>query len=95
MTETTQEPELVPLNGIFADDYSQLLIPVMSNETIAEVAEKVAYHSEGKRVRKRDKEKVVYHESRVVPMHLTVSEAGIKALDHVRVDYKDEDQIHG
>lgn len=83
------EPELVPLNGIFADDYSQLLIPVMSNETVADLAQKVAYHSEGKRVRKRDTEKVVYHESRVVPMHLTVAEAGIKALDHVRVDYKD------
>lgn len=83
------EPQLVPLNGIFADDYSQLLIPVMSDDTVAVVAEKVAHHSEGKRVRRRDRAKVVYHRGRVVPMHLTVAEAGIAPLDHVRVDYED------
>lgn len=87
MSEST--PQVVPLNGIFADDYSELLVPVMSDDTIAVVAEKVAYHSEGKRVRKRDKEKVVYHDDRIVPMHLTVAEAGIGPLDHVRVDYED------
>ena len=89
MSDVASEPQLVPLNGIFADDYSQLLIPVMSDDTVAVVAEKVAHHSEGKRVRKRDKAKVVYHNGRSVPLHLTVAEAGIAPLDHVRVDYED------
>lgn len=89
MSETTAEPQLVPLNGIFADDFVEVLAPVMSDDTIAVVADKVAYHSEGKRVRKLDKEKVVYHNDKILPMHLTVAEAGIGPLDHVRVDYKD------
>ncbi|WP_432828823.1 toluene-4-monooxygenase system B family protein [Dactylosporangium sp. CA-092794] len=90
MTETkTEEPLLVPLNAIFSDDYSELLLPIMSNSTIGELAEAVAAHSEGKRVRKQDKPKVVFHNGRIVPAHLTVAEAGIVALDHVRVEYQD------
>lgn len=89
MSDAAEEPQLVPLNGVFADDYSELLVPVMSNDSIAVLAEKVAYHSEGKRVRKLDKEKVVYHNDRILPMHLTVADVGIEPLDHVRVDYRD------
>ncbi|MGE0299029.1 MAG: toluene-4-monooxygenase system B family protein [Pseudonocardia sp.] len=83
------EPQLVPLNAIFADDFVEVVAPVLSTDTIAELAEKVAYHSEGKRVRRRDAAKVVYFDDRILPPHLTVSEAGIGPLDHVRVDYED------
>ena len=83
------EPYLVPLNGIFADDFVEILAPVMSTDTMDEVAAKVAAHSEGKRVRARDVPKVVYHGERLVPAGMTVAEAGIAPLDHVRVEYQD------
>lgn len=85
----TPEPTLVPLNAIFADDFVEILVPVMSNQTIAELAGAVAHHVEGVRVRARDAEKVVYHDDRILAPHLTVAEAGIAPLDHVRVDYKE------
>jgi toluene monooxygenase system protein B len=85
---TAPEPQLVPLNAIFADDFVEVLAPVLSTDTIAALAEKVAHHSEGKRVRKQDKTKIVYHNDRVLPMDITVVDAGIAPLDHVRVDYK-------
>ncbi|MDE0170169.1 MAG: toluene-4-monooxygenase system B family protein [bacterium] len=83
------EPQLVPLNAIFADDFVELLIPVMSNNTMAEVAGAVAHHAEGVRVRPRDAHKRVYHNNRVLPDDMTVAEAGIGPLDHIRVDYDD------
>ena len=83
------EPQLVPLNAIFADDFVELLIPVMSNNTIAEVAEAVAHHVVGVRLRPRDGRKLVYHNNRILPDDLTVAEAGIGPLDHIRVDYED------
>ena len=83
------EPQLVPLNAIFADDFVELLIPVMSNNTMAEVAGAVAHHAEGVRVRPRDARKRVYHNNRVLPDDMTVAEAGIAPLDHIRVDYDD------
>ncbi len=81
------EPYLIPLNGVFATDFVELLIPVMSNQTVAELAEAVAAHSEGIRVPAQDRPKVVYHEGRVVPPELTVAEAEIRPLDRVTVDY--------
>ena len=83
------EPQLVPLNAIFADDFVELLIPVMSNNTMTEVAAAVAHHVEGVRVRPRDARKLVIHNNRIVPDELTVAEAGIAPLDHIRVDYED------
>lgn len=84
------EPQLVPLNAIFHDDFVELLIPVMSNQTIAELAGAVEHHATS-RVRARDARKVVYHDNRLLDDDLTVAEAGIAPLDHVRVDYADED----
>jgi toluene monooxygenase system protein B len=80
-------PYLIPLNAIFDDDFLELLIPVMSNNTIAELAGAVAQHVEGVRVPARDAEKVVFFDGRQLAPGLTVAEAGIAPLDHVRVDY--------
>lgn len=97
MTDTTDAPapQLVPVNAIFADDFTELLVPITTADTMAEVAEKVAYHSEGKRVPKRDYPKAVYHNGREVPDELTVAQAGIAPLDHLRVDYKGWDGLDG
>jgi len=80
-------PELVPLNAIFATDFVQILVPVTTANTIAEVAEAVAHHVEGKRVRALPYPKVVFHNGRRLPPDITVAEAGIAPLDHVAVEY--------
>ena len=80
-------PYLIPLNAVFDDDFLELLVPVMSNNTIAELAAAVAQHVEGVRVPARDAEKVVFFDGRQLAPDVTVAEAGIAPLDHVRVDY--------
>ncbi len=81
-------PELVPLNAVFATDFVAILVPVTTANTIDEVAAAVAHHSEGRRVRALPYPKVVIHNGRKLPGHITVAEAGIQPLDHVTVDYE-------
>jgi toluene monooxygenase system protein B len=80
-------PELVPLNAIFATDFVQILVPVTTANTIAELAEAVAHHVEGKRVRALPYPKVVFHNGRRLDPGITVAAAGIRPLDHVAVEY--------
>jgi toluene monooxygenase system protein B len=80
-------PELVPLNAIFATDFVQILVPVTTANTMAEVAAAVAHHVEGKRVRALPYPKVVFHNGRKRPAEMTVAEAGIAPLDHIAVEY--------
>ncbi len=93
-TDTTAElgaedlaPQLVPLNAIFATDFVQILVPVTTANTMAEVAAAVAYHVEGKRVRALPFDKVVIYHGERLPAEMTVAEAGLKPLDHVTVEY--------
>ncbi|SFP19644.1 toluene-4-monooxygenase system B family protein [Amycolatopsis rubida] len=88
---TAAEPQLVPVNAIFADDFTEILVPVMSNCTMTEVAGLVAHHVEGRRVRARDLPKAVFHHGREVPADVTVAQAGIGPMDHIRVDYQEQD----
>ncbi|MDF3293237.1 toluene-4-monooxygenase system B family protein [Streptomyces silvisoli] len=80
-------PAVVPLNAVFADDFVQILVAVTSDNTAAEVAEAVAHHVEGKRVRALPYPKVVFHNGRRLAPGTTVTEAGMQPLDHVRVEY--------
>ena len=80
-------PELVPLNAIFATDFVQILVPVTTANTMAEVAAAVAHHVEGKRVRALPYHKVVIYQGERLPAEMTVAAAGIKPLDHVTVEY--------
>jgi toluene monooxygenase system protein B len=82
-----QPPQLVPLNAIFATDFVQILVPVTTANTMAEVAAAVAHHVEGKRVRALPFEKVVFYQGRRMPPEMTVAEAGIGPLEHVAVEY--------
>jgi toluene monooxygenase system protein B len=79
--------ELVPLHAVFATDFVAILVPVTADSTMAQVAEAVAAHVEGKRVRALPFEKVVIHQGRRLPSSLTVAEAGLNPLDHVTVEY--------
>ena len=81
------EPQLVPLNAIFATDFVQILVPVTTANTMAEVAAAVAHHVEGKRVRALPYDKVVIYQGERLPADMTVAAAGIKPLDHVTVEY--------
>ena len=80
-------PELVPLNAIFATDFTQILVPVTTANTMAEVAAAVAYHVEGKRVRALPYDKVVVYHGEQMPAEMTVAAAGLKPLDHITVEY--------
>ena len=86
-----QPPQLVPLNAIFATDFVQILVPVTTANTMAEVAAAVAHHVEGKRVRALPYDKIVIHHGRRLPSSLTVAQAGFKPLDHVTVEYDTAD----
>jgi toluene monooxygenase system protein B len=89
MSEASAEPQLVPVNAIFSDDFVEILVPITTANTIAEVAAAVAHHVEGRRVRARDLPKAVWHNDRILDDRLTVAEAGIAPFDHIRVDYVD------
>jgi len=79
--------DLVPLHAVFATDFIAILVQVTTDSTMAEVAEEVAAHAEGKRVRALPFKKVVIHHGRRLPSTLTVAEAGFEPLDHVTVEY--------
>ena len=80
-------PQQVPLNANFATDFVQILVPVTTANTMAEVAAAVAYHVEGKRVRALPYGKVVIYHGERLPADMTVAAAGIEPLDHIAVEY--------
>jgi toluene monooxygenase system protein B len=82
-----QAPALVPLNAIFATDFVQILVPVTTANTMAEVAAAVAHHVEGKRVRALPYDKAVIYQGERLPAEMPVATAGITPLDHVTVEY--------
>jgi toluene monooxygenase system protein B len=82
-----QAPQLVPLNAIFATDFVEILVPVTTANTMREVAEAVAHHVEGRRVRALPHPKAVFYQGERLPPELTVAEAGLRPLDHVTVEY--------
>ena len=81
------EPNHIPINARFGDDFVMHVVVITSADTMAEVAQKVAHHSVGKRVRPQPRDLAVYYEGRAVDAQTTVSEAGIRPLQHVFVDY--------
>lgn len=83
-------PEPVPVCAVFANDFVAVLVPVTTASTMDEVAEAVAHHSEGRRVRAQPYPKVVIHNGRRLPGSMTVAEAGIVAQDFVAVEYDTE-----
>jgi len=81
------EPDLVAINAKFGDDFVVHVVVVSRADSMAEVAQKVARHSVGKRIRPQALDMVVHYEGRAVAAHITVAEAGIRPLQHVFVDY--------
>lgn len=88
-TQSSAPPQMVPVNALFGSDFVTLLVPVMTTDTMAEVAAKVAAHVVGKRIAPRNAEMAVYHRDKLVPKETTVAEAGIAPMQFVFVDYVD------
>ena len=81
------DPQPVPVNARFDNDFVTQLILVMDTDTMREVAAKVAHHVVGKRVPARDADMVVRYQGRELPSDMTVTEAGIAPLQNVYVDW--------
>jgi toluene monooxygenase system protein B len=89
---TASEALSIPVNAKFGNDFVMHLIIVNTSDTMAEVAQKVAYHSVGKRVRPQDRDMVVYYEGRAVANKESVSQVGIGPFQQVFVDYASDPQ---
>jgi toluene monooxygenase system protein B len=83
--------EAMPVNARFGDDFITRLTMVLPTDTMREVARKVAAPVVGKRVPNRDSGMAVRHHGRVVPVEMTVAEAGIKPFQSIFVAWTSED----
>ncbi len=81
------DPQPVPINAKFDDDFVTQLVVVLNTDTMREVAIKVAQHVVGMRLPKRDADRVVRYQGRVLSADMTVAEAGIAPLQNVYVDW--------
>jgi toluene monooxygenase system protein B len=84
------EPQTVPINAKFGDDFITQLVFVLDTDTMRDVAAKVAQHVVGKRQPARDAGMVVRYEGRSLPPDITVAEAGIARLQNVYVDWVEQ-----
>jgi toluene monooxygenase system protein B len=84
------DPQSVPINAKFEDDFITQLIFVLDTDTMREVAAKVAQHVVGKRQPARDAGMVVRYQGRSLPPDITVAEAGIAPMQNVYVDWVEQ-----
>ena len=84
------EPQPVPINAKFDDDFVTQLVLVLDTDTMREVAEKVAHHVVGRRIPPRDAPMVVRYRGCELAPDVTVREAGIAPLQNVNVDWAEE-----
>jgi toluene monooxygenase system protein B len=81
------DPQPVPINAKFGDDFVTQLVVVLDTDTMREVAAKVAHHVVGKRLPARDADMVVRYQGHDLSPDVTVAEAGIAPLQNVYVDW--------
>ncbi len=81
------DPQPVPINAMFQDDFVTQLAVVLDTDTMEEVAAKVAHHVVGRRQPDRGLPMVVKYQGKVVPPTTTVAEAGIAPLQNVYVEW--------
>lgn len=85
--KTGAEPQPVPINAMFENDFVTQLAVVLDTDTMDEVAAKVAHHVVGRRQPDRGLPMVVTFNGKVVPATTTVAEAGIAPLQNVYVEW--------
>jgi len=84
------DPQTIPINAKFDDDFITQLVLVLDTDTMREVATKVAHHVVGKRLPKRDADMVVRYQGRSLSPDITVAEAGITAQQNVYVGWAEK-----
>lgn len=87
------EPQPVPINAKFQDDFVTQLVLVETTDTMDELAAKVAHHVVGRRVPARDADMAVRYGGRVIPSDVTVIDAGIEPLQNVYVGWVDGPRV--
>ena len=81
------DPQPVPINAKFDDDFVTQLVVVLDTDSMREVAAKVAHHVVGKRLPAREAEMVVRFQGQDLSPDVTVTEAGITPLQNIYVDW--------
>jgi toluene monooxygenase system protein B len=81
------EPQPVPINAMFQDDFVTQLAVVLDTDTMDEVAAKVAHHVVGRRQPDRGLPMVVKYQGKVVPATTTVADVGIGPMHNVYVEW--------
>lgn len=78
---------MIPLAAVFENDFVAQLVVVDEEDTMEIVAQKIAHHAVGLRVKSEDRPMEVLVDGRVIPRDKTVKEAGINAMDLVVARY--------
>lgn len=78
---------MIPLSGFFEGDFVAQLFVVEQKDTLNQLAEKLAVHAVGLRVKKEDRPYEVVIGGEVFPGEVTVEEVGLTPMDHVLVRY--------
>jgi toluene monooxygenase system protein B len=81
------DPQPVPVNARFDDDFVTQLVLVLETDTMQDVAAKVAHHVVGKRLPDKQRPMVVRYQGRALPADMTVAQAGIAPLQNISVDW--------
>jgi toluene monooxygenase system protein B len=81
------EPQPVPINAMFQDDFVTQLAVVLDTDTMDEVAAKVAHHVVGRRQPDRGLPMVVRYQGKVVPATTTVADVGFGPMHNVYVEW--------
>ena len=86
---------MMPLQAVFRGDCLTLVVSVDDRDTMDAVAQKVAHHVIQRRLPAQDAPMRVQYHDRVLPMDLTVAEAGLSSMSFVEVYYDARERERG
>lgn len=78
---------MIPLTGIFDGDFVVQLLAVDEKDTIEQLAEKMAEHAVGLRIKKLDKPLEVLFQGERLANYAKIEEVGLTPMDYVIVRY--------
>lgn len=78
---------MIPLIGLFHNDFVVQLFVVDEEDTVEQVAGKLAQHAVGLRVREENRKMEVVLDGKPLPAGKKVKEVGITPMDYVWVRY--------
>jgi toluene monooxygenase system protein B len=78
---------LFPVQGIFANDFVVVLVPIDDEDPMTVVAEKIAHHTVNRRVAAEPRPMQVSHKGTALAPDATVVTAGVAPMDVLQVSY--------